>query len=67
MNERRVRELTVQYAAGLVEILRTISEAGEPTEEHATAIRHVEKALLRCMEFPVPPTDSRVDIDHFGE
>lgn len=67
MNERRVRELKVHYAISLIEILRTVCEVGDRTEEHAEAIRQVERALLSCLKFPVPPNEPLPDIDHFHE
>jgi hypothetical protein len=67
MNERRVRELKLQYVIGLIEILQSICDAGEPTEEHAEAVRQVQRALLSCLEFPLLPNDPFVDLDHFQE
>jgi hypothetical protein len=61
MNAKRVREIKLQYAVSLIEILRSVCEAGERSEEHAEAIRQVEKALLACVEFPTQSMGSNVE------
>lgn len=61
MNARRVRELKLKYVVSLIELLRTVCEAGERSEEHLEAIQQIEHGLLRSIDY----TPHRRDCD-FG-
>ena len=54
----------MKYAVSLIEILRTVAEAGERADEQVEAIWQIERALLNCVEFS---TEDRGDRATSGE
>lgn len=50
----------MKYAISLIEILRTVAEAGERGNEHIEAIGEIEWALLNCVEFSTEDREDRV-------
>ena len=65
VNGRRVAELKTNYAVRLIEILRTLGQAAERSEENFEAVRQLERVLLSAMEFPALPEGSDSDPSGF--